>query len=95
MPNDAWSSLKAVTARPRLRRALAWLAAGIVAFGVLGFLIAPLLAKPALERALSNALERKVTIGQLKINPYAVSATLGEVAVGERGEGPPLLTTSV
>ena len=92
MPNDAWSSLKAVTARPRLRRALAWLAAGIVAFGVLGFLIAPLLAKPALEHALSNALARKVTIGQLKINPYAVSATLGEVAVAERGEGPPLLT---
>jgi hypothetical protein len=86
------SSLIAVTARPRLRRALAWLVAAVVAFGALGFLLAPLLAKPALERALSDALQRKVTIGQLKINPFAVSTTLRDVSVAERGEGPPLLT---
>jgi hypothetical protein len=86
------SSLIAVTTRPQLRRALMWLAAVLVAFGALGFLIAPLLVKPALEHALSNALARKVTIGQLKINPFALSTTLGDVAVAERGEGPPLLT---
>jgi hypothetical protein len=85
-------SLIALAARPRLRRGLAWLAAVLVAFAALGFLIAPLLVKPALEQALSNALERKVTIGQLKINPFALSTTLRDVAVAERGEGPPLLT---
>ena len=86
------SSLIGLTTRPRLRRALGWLATVLVAFGALGFLIAPLLVKPALEQALSNALARKVTIGQLKINPFAVSTTLRDVAVAERGEGPPLLT---
>ena len=94
MPNAAWSSLKAVAARPRLRRAVASprLAAALVTVGVLGFLVAPLLAKPWLEQALSHALARKVTIGQLAINPFAVSTTLGEIAVAERGDGPPLLT---
>ena len=54
----------------------------------------PLLVKPALEHALSTALARKVTIERVTINPYAVSATLTDVAIGERGEGPPLLTMS-
>jgi hypothetical protein len=88
------SPLTALSARPRLRRILAWVAAGLVAFAALGFLIAPLLVKPALEQALSHALTRKVTIGQLKINPFALSTTLREVTVAERGEGPPLLTVS-
>jgi flagellar motor protein MotB len=92
MPNDVLPSLTAVTARPRVRRALTWLAAVLVAFSAIGFLVLPLIAKPALEHALSNALARKVTIGQVKINPYAISATLGDVSVAERGEGPPLLT---
>ena len=65
MPNDAWPSLIAVTARPRVRRALAWLAAALVAFSAIGFLILPLVAKPVLEHALSNALARKVTIAHL------------------------------
>ena len=92
MPNDVRPSLTAVAARPQVRRALVWLAAVLLAFSAIGFLVLPLIAKPALEHVLSNALARKVTIGQVKINPYAISATLGDVSVAERGEGPPLLT---
>src|SRR5271165_2444489 len=88
----ASSSLSLITARPRLRRALAWLAGLFLAYGVIGFFLLPPLLRPALERNLSAVLERKVTIAQLKTNPFALSVTLSGVAVGERGEGPPMLT---
>ena len=76
--------------RSRLR-ALIW-AVGIVAgFAVIGFLILPLILRPVLEDKLSAALERKVAIGKLRINPFAFSATLSDVSIGGRGDGPPLL----
>jgi hypothetical protein len=94
MPNDARTSLTAVAARPRVRRAIAWLVGILVAFSAIGFLVLPLVVKPVLEHALSSALARKVTIERVAINPYALSVTLADVAIGERGEGPPLLTLS-
>ena len=92
LPDDVRASLKAVIDRPQTHRALAWFAAVVVAFTAIGFLILPLVLKPVVERALSDALARKVTIGHMKINPYALSATLGDVTIADRGEGPPLLT---
>jgi hypothetical protein len=54
----------------------------------LGFFAAPPLLKPILEERLSTALGRKVTIGRLAINPLALSATAGDVTIGERsGDG--------
>jgi hypothetical protein len=91
MPNDARSSLAAIASRPRLRRTGAWLAAFIIAFAVIGFLLLPPLVRPALERSLSSALDRKVSIERLNINPFALSATLSGVSIGERSEGPPML----
>ena len=76
MPNDAWPSLARVAARPRVRLGIGWVAGVIVAFGAIGFLALPPLVRPALERALSTALDRKVTIERLKFNPFALSATL-------------------
>lgn len=94
MPNDARPSLAAVAlrSRPRLLRAVAWIVGIVAVFAVVGFLILPLVARPALERNLSAALDRKVTIERLKINPFALSATLDGVSIGERGEGLPMLT---
>src|SRR5262252_7597251 len=94
MPNDARPSLAAVAlrSRPRLLRAAAWIVGILAVFAVIGFLVLPLVVRPALERNLSAALDRKVTIERLKINPFALSATLDGVSVGERGEGPPMLT---
>jgi uncharacterized protein involved in outer membrane biogenesis len=92
MPNDARLSLAGTIARRGLRRAVAWIAGIVVAFGAIGFLALPPLVRPALERTLSTALDRKVTIERLRINPFALSVTLGEVAIADRGEGPPALT---
>src|SRR5215472_16501962 len=94
MPNDARPSLAAVALRskPRLLRAAVWIVGILAVFAVVGFFVLPLVVRPAIERNLSTALDRKVTIERLKINPFALSATLDGVSVGERGEGPPMLT---
>ncbi len=92
MPNDARSFLVAAASRFRPLRMLAWFVAIIVVFSIGGFLALPLLLKPVIESRLSTALSRKVTVERLQINPFTGSATFTDVAVGERGEGPPLLT---
>ena len=97
MPNDSGRSFGALVSQvsqpgPRLRLGLIWTAGVLVAFALLGFLIAPYLIRPVLERQLSEALDRQVTIARLDINPFALSATLHDVVVGERGgQGPPLM----
>jgi hypothetical protein len=92
MSSYAWPGALASWSRLRLRRSLIWLAGALVAFAVLGFLVLPVLVRPALQSKLSTALDRKVTIARLQINPFALSATLHDVSVGERGDGPPVLS---
>ncbi len=96
MSSDVWLSPGTITtwSRPRLRRSLIWFTGVLVAFAVLGFFVLPVLVRPALERNLSAALDRKVSIARLQINPFAVSATLSDVSVSDRGEGPPMLTVA-
>jgi hypothetical protein len=76
----------------RWRRFAWWLGGCLAAFAILGFLVLPPLVRPYLERKISAALDRKVTIGKLRINPFTLSATLGDISVAERAEGPPMLT---
>jgi hypothetical protein len=92
MPNDAGYSFTRTISRPRLLRVAVWIIGIVVAFAAIGFLALPPLIRPVIERALSTALERKVTIGHLKINPFALSVTLEDVAIAERGDGPPAFT---
>ena len=96
MSSDVWSSpgSSAFWSSLRVRRSLLWLAGVLVAFAVLGFLVLPLILRPMLEKNLSEALERKVSIGRLQINPFALSMTLHDISVGERGDGPPMLTVA-
>ena len=73
--------------RPRLRRALVWGAGAIVAFGVLGFLAAPPLVRYFAQKQLTELLQRQVTIEDIAINPYALSATVRGFDMKERGGG--------
>lgn len=72
----------------RLRRRL-WIAAIVVVlFTVTGFFIAPPIIKSQLEKRASEALGRKVTVGKVRVNPYAVSLTLENLDVRlKEGEG--------
>lgn len=91
MLKDVSHSLVSVASRPRLRRVLVWVAVAVALFAAIGFLALPPLLKPALERSLSTAVDRPVSIERLRINPFARSATLTNVTIAQRGAGPPLL----
>ena len=53
----------------------------LVAFTVFGFFIAPPIIKSQLEKRASAALGRAVTVGKVRVNPYAVSLTLENLDV--------------
>ena len=60
----------------RVRRNL-WIAFWVlVVFTVTGFFIAPPIVKAQLQKRLSAELGRAVTVGKVRVNPYALSVTL-------------------
>lgn len=72
---------------PRWRRRL-WIAAGIVGlFTFAGFVVAPPLLHAQLEKRLSAALGRSVTIGKVRFNPYTLAVTIERLDVAGREAG--------
>jgi hypothetical protein len=71
----------AVLKGPRARRIGLWLAGLILGFGVVGYLAGPPLMKWLLVKQLSTELHRQVSIEQIDINPYALSARVAGVSV--------------
>lgn len=69
---------------PRARKIGWWIFGIFAAIGVLGALVAPLIVRTKLEQELTRVLHRKVTIETLRINPYALSATLRGLRINER-----------
>ena len=68
----------------RLRRLAVWAAAALALFALVGFFALPPLLKSILTDKLSVALHRKVEIGEIKVNPFALSVTIRNVKVRER-----------
>jgi outer membrane protein OmpA-like peptidoglycan-associated protein len=86
---------QAASGARRHRRALTWLAwvVGVaLAYTLIGFLLLPAALRPQVEHRMSTTLNRAVTIGSLDINPYELSATLRDVAIADRTQGPPAFT---
>ncbi|MGD8542263.1 MAG: DUF748 domain-containing protein [Desulfobacteraceae bacterium] len=50
---------------------------------IFGFWVLPPLLKPKLEAQMSGLLGREVTIGELKLNPLVISATISDLTVRE------------
>ena len=68
--------MKLANLSPRLRRNL-WIAgAALTLFTVTGFFILPPVIKSQLEKRLGAELGRTVTVGKIRLNPYALSLTL-------------------
>jgi hypothetical protein len=72
-------------AAPRATRRLrAWaigLAVAFATFGLLGFLAGPPLARTVLLNALTAQLHRTVTLGGIRINPYALTLRVNDLRV--------------
>ena len=69
---------------PRTRKIAIWFVAIVIAIGVLGALVAPLLLRGKLAAVLSDKLHRTVTIEQIRINPYAMTVTVRGFLMKER-----------
>ncbi len=77
--------IKAIAQSPRSRKFAKWFAIGAASLGVLGFFVAPPVLKSVLVKQLSKELEREVSIADISINPYAMSARLAGVSVKAEG----------
>src|SRR6478736_202513 len=69
--------------RPKSRRRrLLWIGGvALLLFTVGGFFVAPPIIKSQLEKRASAALGRTVTVGKVRVNPYAMSLTLEDLDV--------------
>jgi uncharacterized protein involved in outer membrane biogenesis len=95
MPDIARTTAARVSQLARSPRTLriGWWALGlIVAFGIIGALVVPPVAKHYLVETLSRELKREVTINSLRINPYALSATVRGFVMKDRSGPEPALT---
>ena len=64
-------------------RILIGVGAFFVLFTLIGFFVVPPILKSVLAAQLTAALHREVTIAEVRVNPFALSATLRGLAVKE------------
>jgi hypothetical protein len=64
--------------------ALIVVAALIVLYAIVGFFILPPILKTKMEEGIQSATGMKATIGTLTLNPFALSATLGDFSLNDR-----------
>ena len=74
----------ALARAPRTRKIAIWVISIVVAIGILGALVAPYVLRGVLADQLTAKLHRQVTIEQIRINPYAMTATVRGVVIKER-----------
>ena len=76
-------------------RARRWWIVAVVLVGLytlLGFFVLPPIVKSQAQKRLSSELGRPVTIGKVRMNPYALSLTLEKFDIRERDPAVPFLT---
>ena len=78
------SRTKELARHPRTKKIALWIVGIFVAIGVLGALVAPPLLRQLLANQLTAKLHRQVSIEQIRINPYAMSATIRGFLMKER-----------
>ena len=70
------------------RKLLFWIVGLVLFYTVLGFLILPPIIRSVAAKQLSQQLGREVTIQQVKLNPYAFSATVRGLLIKEKSGDP-------
>ncbi len=70
--------------RPHLKKIFIGLIIFFAAFTLIGFFVLPPILKSVLTKKLSENLHRRVTINQIKINPYALSITVRGLTIRDK-----------
>ncbi|MGE5285194.1 MAG: DUF748 domain-containing protein [Actinomycetota bacterium] len=76
--------LRKVGSKPAVRKGLIAAGAVVLVYTLFGFLALPPILKSALSKSLSQALHRKATIREIRVNPFELSVSLRGVAISER-----------
>jgi uncharacterized protein involved in outer membrane biogenesis len=78
------SYLKRLIKAPRARKLALWTGGAVAVYAIAGFLVAPPIARHELQRILTERLRRQVTIERVRINPFALSASIHNFDLKER-----------
>src|SRR5262245_49815936 len=73
-----------LTRRSRTRTVAIWVAGAVAAYAIIGFLVAPPIVRWQAERTLSELLGRGVLIERVRVNPFALSASVRGFRIKER-----------
>lgn len=79
--------LRVLAERPLLKKLLLVVVAGVVLFAAAGFLVAPPLVRSYLLKQARSSLDREVTVGSVRVNPFTLSVTVRGLEVKEKGSG--------
>ena len=75
-----------------LRKPFLWAVAGLAVFALGGFLVAPPILKSVLTHQLSEKLHREVSIREIRINPFVLSAQVNGFSIKDRGSTSPFIS---
>jgi hypothetical protein len=81
-----WSSIS-----PRKRKLALWMLGLLLFYTLLGFLILPPIIRAVAVKQLSKQLDREVSIRQVKLNPFALSATVRGLLIKDH-DGEPFVS---
>ncbi|MCP2500813.1 MAG: DUF748 domain-containing protein [Deltaproteobacteria bacterium] len=76
--------LEYVRSKPMVRKGLIAVGVAILVYTLFGFLALPTILKSVLSKTLSETLHRKVTIREIRLNPFVLSATIRGLSISER-----------
>src|SRR5690349_14378409 len=76
---------------PRRRRLVFWAVGLVLFYTAFGFLILPLIVRSVAVKQLSRQLRREVSIAKVKVNPYALSATIDGFLIKDK-DGEPFVS---
>jgi len=76
--------IERLTRRGRTRTAAIWAGSALALYAIAGFLVAPPIVRLQLESVLGEQLGRKVAVERVRINPFALSASVRGFAIKER-----------
>jgi hypothetical protein len=75
-----------------LKKGIAAFIVLLLLYTVAGFFILPAILRPELEKKLSIALDRKVSIREIAFNPFALSVDVKGFSIREKGGGEPFFS---
>ena len=81
-----WFSLSA-----RQRKLVIWALSLLVAYTIIGFLILPPIIRVVAVRQIAQQIDRKVSIQKVKLNPFALSATVDGLLIKDK-DGQPFVS---